>query len=314
MDWSALRNTGCEVRECAPLCDYTTFQLGGPCSVLITCETPAALVEAVRDVARAGRPFHLIGGGSNLLVSDKGVDAVIIRYCTTVCNPRYAQEVVEVSGSVGLDDLVVSTISQGLDGLVFASGIPGTVGGAIAGNAGAFGKQIGDVMVSATLLSREGQLSEVARDTFDFSYRHSRLHESGDILVSARLRLAPGDKETLSAERQRILQLRRERHPDWHTQATAGSFFRNIEPTSAAGRRQAAGWFLEQAGAKTMRVGGAHVFEKHANIIIAEKDATASDVLTLSEMMAAAVKHMFSQELHREVRLLGVFDHADKSC
>ena len=313
MDWSALRNSGCEVRECAPLRDYTTFRLGGPCSVLITCETPAALHEAVRAVARDGRPFHLIGGGSNLLVSDKGVDAVIIRYCTTACNPRYAQEVVEVSGSVALDELVVSTIDKGFDGLAFASGIPGTVGGAIAGNAGAFGKQIGDILVSATLLNREGELSEFSPDALEFSYRHSRLHESNDILVSARLRLAPGDKETLSTERQRILQLRRERHPDWHTQATAGSFFRNVEPTSAAGRRQAAGWFLEQAGAKAMKVGGAHVFEKHANIIVAEKDATANDVLALSKMMAAAVKHMFSLELKREVRLLGVFDRADKS-
>ena len=111
----------------------------------------------------------------------------------------------------------------------------------------------------------------------------------------------------MKMERERITELRRTKHPDWRTMPCAGSVFRNIEPTSAAERRQAAGWFLEEAGAKNFRVGGARLFEKHANIIIADADATARDVFDLTKMMVAAVQEKFGFKLEREVTLLGDF-------
>ena len=313
MDWSVLREAGCDVRERVPLRDYTTFRLGGACPAIVNCREPAALAAAVRFLSASGRKYQLIGGGSNLLVADAGLDSVIVRYASETRRVTRSGSIIDVDGSTGLDDLAAFTAEQGLDGLVFASGIPGTVGGAVAGNAGAFGNQIGDRLVSATLMDAAGRLSEVKPGTLEFSYRHSRLSGSGEVLVSARLQLEPGNADSLRVERERILQLRRERHPDWRTQPTAGSFFRNIEPTSAAERRQAAGWFLERAGAKAMRVGGARVYEKHANIIVADAGATARDVLELSRLMADAVRRMFSIELAREVRLLGEFCARDES-
>lgn len=287
------------------LSDFTTFRLGGPCRGLVTCTTRLELRRAVEQLGEVGEPFVLIGGGSNLLVSDAGLDAHVVRYFSE--KPLIARQGndLTVQASTRLDDLAAFTVLNGLDGLICCTGIPGTVAGAIAGNAGAFGEQIGDRVVAVTVMDRNGIERELAAEELDFGYRRSALADTDAIVVSARLRLRPGDRERLRARRQEILALRASKHPDWTRIPTAGSFFKNIEPTSNAERRQAAGWFLEQAGAKSLRVGGARTFEKHANIIIAERGCTASDVLELSRQMAARVKERFGFDLHREVRLLG---------
>jgi UDP-N-acetylmuramate dehydrogenase len=163
----------------------------------------------------------------------------------------------------------------------------------------------------ATLLDPAGRARVAPGAALGFAYRASALQGRGEVVLSVRLKLAAGDRAALAAERDRILALRREKHPDWRTIPSAGSFFKNLEPTSAAGRRQAAGWFLEQAGAKAMRVGGARVFEKHANIIIKDDPAcTAEDVYRLSRMMADAVERQFGFRLAREVQLVGFPDGA----
>ncbi|MCS6771853.1 MAG: UDP-N-acetylmuramate dehydrogenase [Kiritimatiellae bacterium] len=287
------------------LANYTTFRLGGPCRGLFNCATRTELLRAVNQLGEKGEPFVLIGGGSNLLVSDRGMDTHVIRFYSE--KPVIARQGNEltVQASTKLDDLVSFTVFNGLDGLVYCSGIPGTVGGAIVGNAGAFGEQIGDRILSVTVMDRDGEERELKADELGFGYRRSALADSDVIVVSARLRLRPGDRERLRIQRQEILAIRAAKHPDWTRIPTAGSFFKNIEPTSKAGRRQAAGWYLEQAGAKSLRVGGARTYEKHANIIIAERGCTAADVLELSRQMAALVKERFGIELQREVRLLG---------
>lgn len=289
------------------LSTFTTFRLGGPCRGLVTCTNRRELVQSLRDLNEVSEPFLLIGGGSNLLVADAGVDQIVLRYCSE--KPLVAREGnnLVVQGSTLLDDLVLFSVQEGLEGLVSCSGIPGTLGGAVAGNAGAFGEQIGDHLVSATLVDRAGNEWDVNRDDLQFAYRSSRLQRTDAFLAAARFRLKPGQRERLRAQRQEILQLRASKHPDWKRIPTAGSFFKNIEPTSAADRRQAAGWFLEQAGAKALRVGGAHTYDKHANIIVAEPGCTARDVFELSRQMAALVKERFGFELQREVRLLGSF-------
>jgi UDP-N-acetylmuramate dehydrogenase len=307
MDLSLLHTRDIEVMEKALLRDYTTFRLGGPCRCLITCETPLQLEMAVGELAVAGEKFLLIGGGSNLLVSDDGLDVAIVRYYSEKPAIHRHSDVLEVDCAMLLDDLASFTVDQGLEGLVYASGIPGTVGGAIAGNAGAFGKQIGDRTESVLLMDHTGRKRWQGAKNLGFAYRHSRLQNDGEIVVTAVLKLSPGDPAELKKQRNEILDLRRQKHPDWRKQPTAGSFFKNIEPTSAADRRQAAGWFLEQAGAKSMRVGGARIFEKHANIIVTEGGCKAQDVLDLSRQMAAAVKAKFGFDLAPEVRLLGRF-------
>lgn len=307
MDWTPLRDAGCVVQGRAALKDYTTFRIGGPCPCVVTCADEKQLAAAVRGFAAHKTPFVLIGGGSNLLVSDSGIQSAVIRYSTEL--PDIVQDggALDVSGAVPLDDLARYTVERGLEGIEYASGIPGTVGGAVAGNAGAFGRQIGDEVESVLLMDREGDLARRSAREMGFAYRSSVLHDDGGIVVSVRLRVRPGDPEALASRRAEIMELRRSKHPDWHTTPTAGSFFRNVEPTSAAERRQAAGWFLEQAGAKEMRVGGARVFEKHANIIVADPGTRAADVLELSNRMAAAVEAKFALRLVPEVRRLGAF-------
>jgi UDP-N-acetylmuramate dehydrogenase len=285
----------------ACLRDVTTFRLGGPCRSLHACRTADELCAALRAAPAA----LLIGGGSNLLVADDGVDAEVIRFASDTPDVRPVAEGLEVSGATMLDDLARIGVESGFEGLVCCSGIPGTVGGAIAGNAGAFGEQIGDVVESMCVADRSGLLRTVPASELGFAYRRSNLPQHGGVVVSARLRLRVGDRAALAARRTEILALRAQKHPDWRATPTAGSFFKNIEPTSKAGRRQAAGWFLEQAGALAMRVGGAHPFERHANIIVADPGCRAADVLALSQQMAAAVRARFQLDLEREVRLIG---------
>lgn len=288
--------------------DYTTFKLGGPCPALIDCPDAETLSAAAALLAAHGIPKLVIGQGSNLLVSDAGLECAVLRYCSET-NPAVESEgcCITVSGNTLLDDLARIAIEKGLGDITFCSGIPGTVGGAIAGNAGAFGQQIGDVVKTVRLMKADGSVEEVEADALDFQYRSSALKQSGAIVLDAVLKLKPGAVEVMQKERERILELRRTKHPDWKVSPCAGSVFRNIEPTSAAERRQAAGWFLEEAGAKDFRVGGARLFEKHANIIIADDGASASDVYQLTEKMIAAVRKKFNFDLEREIKLLGSF-------
>jgi len=300
--------TGVTVVPDAQLCNYTTFQLGGSCPALIDCPDAETLAEAVSLLYAASVKFLVIGQGSNLLVSDAGMDRVVLRYCAEdTPNVRFEGCRVRVSGNTLLDDLAQLAMGHGVGDISYCSGIPGTVGGAIAGNAGAFGKQIGDVVESVELLDATGLQREVAGDELGFEYRSSILKQTGDVVLSAVLKLKPEDIKTMEVERERIMELRRSKHPDWRSMPCAGSVFRNIEPTSAAERRQAAGWFLEEAGARDFQVGGAHLFEKHANIIIADSGATAQEVFELTEKMITAVQGKFGFELEREIKLLGDF-------
>lgn len=302
--WDAL---GLPVTVGERLAALTTFRLGGPCAAVVRCETPEELSRAVAALHRAGAPRVVVGGGSNILAADAGLDAVVVRYFSH--RPRWepAEHEIVVAGSVLLDDLAAFLAGRGWDGLGFASGIPGTVGGAVAGNAGAFGVQIGDAVLEAQLVAPDGALRWVSAARLGFAYRASGLAASGELVAAVRLQVVPGDPAALARRREEILELRRRKHPDWRTLPTAGSFFKNIAPTSAAGRRQAAGWFLEEAGAKAMRVGGARVFEQHANIIVAEPGCTAADVDALARRMADAVREKFGLVLEPEVRRLGRF-------
>lgn len=294
--------------EGALLRDYTTFKLGGPCRALFDCATPEQLIASVRMLSRQGEPFMVIGQGSNLLVSDAGLELNVVRYFSEEPQVSIDGNRVVISGGSRADDLARVCIQAELGDLTFCSGIPGTVGGAIAGNAGAFGQQIGDVLASAELLAQDGSIRTVSADELQFSYRHSLLKESGEVVVRAFFELEPANEHDMQARREEIMQFRRERHPDWKNEPCAGSFFRNIEPSSKAERRQAAGFFLEEAGAHGMCVGGAYVFPKHANMIIAGPEATAGDVFNLSEQMREAVRERFGIELVPEVRALGKFE------
>jgi len=293
----------------ARLDQYTTFQLGGPCPALIDCPDAQTLAKTARILHQNSIGFLVIGQGSNLLVADEGIDQVVLRFCAEENSAvKTDGSRMVATGHLLLDDLARIATERSTGNLAFCSGIPGTLGGAIAGNAGAFGQQIGDVVESAQLMDKTGNIRETAGSELDFGYRTSRLKQTGEIVLEATLNLQPADFQALEKEREEIMQLRRTKHPDWRTMPCAGSVFRNVEPTSAAGRRKAAGWFLEQAGAKDFRVGKAHLFEKHANIIVADPGATARDIFGLTEKMIAAVDTKFGFKLEREIEILGRFE------
>ena len=293
----------------ALLSAYTTFRLGGPCPCLVECATPDELIPTVQKFKKEKTPFLLIGGGSNIVVSDHGLNTNVIRYLSSVPLIKRNGNDVTVSASTILDDLALFCVDEGLEGLNYATGIPGTIGGALTGNAGAWGKQISDVLKSALILDDQGKTKTVGPDYFAFSYRHSRLKETNEIIVSVTFVGTPGDPIALARERAEILKKRSEKHPNLSTHPCAGSFFRNIEPTSKAQRRQASGWFLEQAGGKNLKVGGAYIFEKHANIIIKGPGASAQDVHDLHLKMIEVVKEKFGLQLIREVRFAGKFNN-----
>ena len=242
-----------------------------------------------------------------MVVSDDGIDTAVIRYVSpSPIIERDGNDVI-VSGSTELDALAMFCVNEGLEGLNYTTGIPGTVGGAVVGNAGAWGKQVGDVLKSVTLLEHNGKQKEATPDYCRFQYRHSRLKETGEIVVSVRFSLTEGDPVALAQERAEILKKRAEKHPNLKIHPCAGSFFRNVEPTSKAGHRQAAGWFLEEAGGKDLHVGGAQIFDKHANIIVKGPNCKAQDVYDISQKMIGIVKEKFGFELVREVRFVGKF-------
>lgn len=287
------------------LTDYTTFRLGGPCRELATVAETKAAQEVIRAWNAAGVSWRVMGGGSNLLVADRGIPEAVLRLCTVLPDCRREGEEICVSAGTELDALARFAAEEGVAGLGFASGIPGTVGGGVCGNAGAFGAALGDGLARVEVLTRAGEQKVLSRVELEFGYRCSTLQQTGDVVVRAWFRVQPGDRAALKAEREEILAARRQKHPDWRVQPTAGSFFKNLPPEKPGEHRRAAGKYLELAGAKVLREGGAHVFEKHANIVIAGPGATAADVARLAARMADAVKIQFGFELEPEVRFWG---------
>lgn len=292
------------------LTDFTTFRLGGACRELVTVSDADGAAEVIRGWNAAGIPWRVMGGGSNLLVADAGIPEAVLRISSELPECRRERETICASAGTALDALARFAAEEGWAGVGFASGIPGTVGGGVCGNAGAFGASLGGALDRVEVLTRSGERKFLLRKELEFGYRCSSLQSTGDVVGRAWFRAAAGDRMRLVAEREEIMATRRMKHPDWRTQPTAGSFFKNLPPASEGGYRRAAGKFLEEAGAKAMREGGAQVFEKHANIVIAGPGATARDVAKLTARMAAAVKNKFGFELEPEVRFWGEFGTA----
>lgn len=307
MDLSCLNGLDVKIEKNTPLSRHTTFKLGGVCPAVIECGEAKTLQEIIRRLSKNRIGFLLMGFGSNILASDKGVNKPIIRYTTSATIIRREGNVITTDASTSLDSLAAFATNQGLDGLTALFGIPGSVGGAIAGNAGAYGEQVSDHLQRVTVLEKDAALTTMDAASIRFSYRDSPFKHDGRIILGASFALLPLAKESLFAKRDQVLRERKFKLDFWQQHPCAGSFFRNVTPSSNAGQRRAAGWFLEQAGAKKLRVNGARPYEEHANIITCTDEGTAQDVYDLSLKMAALVKARFDIDLIREVRLLGEF-------
>jgi UDP-N-acetylmuramate dehydrogenase len=295
-----------------PLRHHTTFRIGGPADFFFAARTPDQLVAALRIAAEIGVPVFLLGGGSNLLVSDAGFRGLVV---------RNASDAIEFDGLVthvecGADflEFICQCRDRGLAGLEFASGIPGSVGGALYGNAGCYGKDIGSLTIECTIATLDGSKVETRPASwFEFDYRDSRLKRDPRVLLSCLLQLAPGDRRAIGREIEAKLGIRRLKHPQWRIEPTAGSYFKNLPPhwqmpggkLSPGTHRVAAGQLLDECGCRGLRVGDAMVFPKHANILVNAGRATAREVLDLAEIMKARVRAKFGVELEEEVMFLG---------
>jgi UDP-N-acetylmuramate dehydrogenase len=285
--------------------DLTTFKIGGKADLFFVAETKEAMQEAVKYAQAQKLPVLLIGGGSNLVISDQGVEGlVILNSIKNLSKVDLEECTIELSTGFELAELVKLAQNHSLSGAEPFAGIPGTLGGGICGNAGAYGKSLSNILVEAEILTAEGELKKVTPEFFEFDYRFSKLKVSNNYVLSAKFQLAKGDKSEIDAQIEDILAQRHSKHPH-KTLGCAGSYFKNLPPAEGETRRRAAGQVLEKVGAKNMSVGGASIFEKHANFIVNKGQAKASDVKELAKLLIAKVKEEYGVELEEEVRYVG---------
>ncbi len=283
------------LQEAVPLASLCTYGVGGPAEYLFRATTTSALVHAITTARALGLPLTVLGRGTNILVSDEGIRGLTV----LARNEAFTLEgdVLSVEAGAELLHLVAALAERGLGGLEFAGNIPGSVGGAIVGNAGAYGRAVGDALLTAHLL--EGSSERIAeRDELDFGYRSSALKRSPELVVlSARFLLTPGDREALQRELARDAELRRGKHP--RDCGSCGSFFKNPSRELPAAR------LIEEAGLKGLTVRGAQVSPLHANFLVTLPGATAADVVALAEEVRRRVHETSGHVLEEEVRRLG---------
>jgi UDP-N-acetylmuramate dehydrogenase len=288
------------------LAPFTTFRVGGAADWLADVRSVDEL-RTLLGIARASNvPVTVLGGGSNVIVSDDGVRGLVIRpLLTGISQPDGTT--VRAEAGVTINGLVRWTIGRGLSALEAWAGTPGTVGGAIYGNAHWQGRNMGDGVATVCLASRTGELSVMPGSQMEFAYDTSRLQRSGEILVWAECRVTPGEPAALRAEARRSLAYRKRTQP--LASPSAGCIFQNPEPgrdTIPAGIPASAGALVDRAGLKGTVVGGARISETHGNFIVNEGTASAEDIRTLVEMARAAVRDRFGVVLRDEVVWLGV--------
>ncbi len=280
------------------LAGCSSFRIGGPADFFFEAASEAELALAARTAAGAGIAWRVIGDGTNLLFDDDGYRGLILRNRSEGLAAGRDGRSLEAASGVGLGRLLKHALDHDLRGLEFAAGIPGTVGGAVAGNAGAFGRAMADVVETVRLLGADGRQAEVPAAGLGFAYRHSSLKIRPAVVLGAVFRLAPGDRSAGEAEARDHIEARKKKHPPWGT-ACAGSYFKN--PCLPDGTRAAAGALLERAGARGMRVGDAAVYEGHCNFIVNLGRARARDVLDLGAALKDKVQAMFGVVLEEEV-------------
>jgi UDP-N-acetylmuramate dehydrogenase len=293
-----------EVLRDEPLSRRTTLQIGGPADALVEARTPEAVRGALAAARRADLPVFVLGGGSNLLVSDEGWRGVVVHVaCDRV---EFREDHAHVEAGKNFLEFILDCRDRSLTALEFASGVPGDIGGAIYGNAGCYGKSIGEFVIDGVVCDLEGRaLTTVPAAFFEFDYRDSRLKRDPHVIVSARLRVEAGSLDLIQGEIDSRLEERRIKHPDWRREPTAGSYFKNLPAEQPGGHRVPAGKVLDHVHCRGLRVGDALVFPKHANIIVNAGHASAREVLTLAEVMRTRARGASGVVLEEEVMFVG---------
>jgi len=287
-----------------PLAGLNTFGTGGPARFFYEAGTADELVCIVKVSRELDCPTFLLGGGSNLLVSDNGFDGLVIK--NSIKGIELKETELICGAGEDLQSIVDFASENSLTGLEFATGIYGTVGGAIFGNAGAYGSETGAILKSAQLVDSQGNIRTEKRPYFKFGYRNSRLKETGEIVVKASFALEMGKKEIILSKCHKIKAERDSKLPiDTNT---AGCFFKNIPDKNEKFGKLSAGKLLDEVGARDISFGGASVFSEHANILINKGSANSDDIKRLATMLKTKVKDKFGIELTEEITLLGKFE------
>jgi UDP-N-acetylmuramate dehydrogenase len=290
---------GRRARADEPLARHTSFRIGGPADLLVLPDTPADLARVLAAAAAHDVSVTLLGGGSNVLVGDGGIRGVVVKLGRGFAGIEWTEDGddvrVRAGAAVQIGQLARASVDRGLAGLEFAEGIPGTIGGALFMNAGAYGGEFAPVVEGVDGLDRSGESRTLARDALAFGYRRTRL-PAGFVVVAVHLRLRREDPAAVRARMEDARDRRLAAQP--HGQSNAGSIFKNPDGDHA-------GRLIEAAGLKGMRAGRARISERHANFIVNEGGASAADVKALMDVAQRVVWERSGVWLEPEVRLIG---------
>lgn len=320
-NYSKLKESlGERLKENEPMTLHTTFKIGGPARYYFEAHQKEEIISTVGLCRKIGLPYFIIGGGSNILVSDEGFPGLIIKnrskkikilgYQGRIQKTQRTinKLFIEVESGVLMNTLVRYTIEEGFSGLEVFLGLPGTVGGALYINAHFKDNFVGDCLEGADILDKKWEVRKVNNSYFRFSYDQSVLQKSGEIVLSAIFKLTGGEKGALWEKAQTALEWRQQNHH--YDLASAGCVFRNISKSDALrigtpNLTQSAGFVIEAAGLKGKTFGGAKISPKHANFIVNVGGASASDVIKLISFAKTKVKQKFGLTLKEEIVFLG---------
>ncbi len=287
-----------DLKQGEPMCRHTSFQIGGPVAVMTFPNSP----EQVGEILKIARQYEItpmiLGAGSNILAPDEGLDTVVIELRTAMNRvEERSKGEFEAQAGAAMARLATFAMERGYTGLEFAHGIPGTVGGGVYMNAGAYGGEMCQVVTGVTAMDRQGSLLEIPSEELDLSYRHSRFMNEDLVILSVRVKLEKGDREEIRAKMAELMSRRRASQP--LELPSAGSTFKRPKTGYAAA-------MIEAAGLKGLRVGDAQVSEKHAGFVVNRGRATCKDVLELMTQVQDRVEQDTGVRLEPEVRILEV--------
>ena len=277
---------------------HTTFRVGGPADYFVTPESETQIQETIKYLKREHIPYYILGKGSNLLVGDKGYRGVILQIYRKMDKAHTEGTKIYAQAGISLAKLAAAALHDGLTGLEFASGIPGTLGGAVMMNAGAYGGEMKQVLVSVRSMTSEGIIREYSAEELELEYRTSIFAKNGEIILRAVLQLAQGYSAQIQAYMDELKTRRLEKQPLEYP--SAGSTFKRPEGYFA-------GKLIEDAGLRGYSVGGAQVSEKHCGFVINRHAASAADIVSLMELVADKVECQSGVRLEPEVRRIGEF-------
>lgn len=277
--------------------DYTSFKAGGKANKMVICEREDEVIETLREIKEKNEKYIMLGNGSNTLIKDSGFSGTVIKLGDSFSKIIRTGNNLVCGGNTLMSVVAKYALREGLTGFEFASGIPGSIGGAFFMNAGAYGGEIKDIAKSAKIISRDTlELKEVGLSDMGLSYRHSAFQENGDIILSVELSLEEGNKSEIESTMKDLAKKRNSKQPVQFP--SAGSFFKRPEGHFA-------GKLIQDSGMKGVSVGGAQVSELHSGFIVNKGNATATDIIQLMELVQKKVYEKFGVSLEPEVRIIG---------